>query len=163
MTLRVPLLLSLLLLALSAAPAWAEPIDEMAIQGYLATSDGAALDGPVDVVATIYSDAAGTVVVHTQSLTVDVDRGFFTTTLTAIDLSIFADNAELFLGLAVNGDPEMDLIPIATTPWAGSASHAVTADEAATADYATTAASATTATDANNLPAWAEWPPPTTA
>ena len=116
----------------TATAALAEPVDSMSVQGYLADLSGIPLDGDVDLVANLYSDAAGTNAVHTQTLVVPVDQGFFTAMLTAIDLDIFRDHPELYLGLAVDSDPEMDLLPITTTPWAGAASHAMAADDAAT-------------------------------
>ncbi len=124
-------LFALLALA-TATTASAEPIDSMSIQGYLADLSGIPLDGDVDVIANLYSDAAGTAVVHSQTLVVPVDQGFFTAMLTAIDLDIFRDHPELYLGLAVGTDPEMDLLPVTTTPWAGAASAAMAADDAAT-------------------------------
>ena len=123
---RLSLLLGLLLLMTGSAIAG--PIDSVTLQGYLANAAGESIDGTVDVVATLYADSAGATSVHTQSLSVDVDAGFFTATLTGVDLEAFADNDTLFLGLAVNGDPEMDLIAIATAPWAGAAAHAGDAD-----------------------------------
>jgi len=123
---RLSLLLGLLLLMTGSA--LAGPIDSVTLQGYLANAAGESIDGTVDVVATLYADSAGTTSVHTQSLSVDVDAGFFTATLTGVDLEVFADNDTLFLGLAVDGDPEMDLIAIATAPWAGAAAHAGDAD-----------------------------------
>lgn len=94
-TFRRLALTSFLAAMLGAAPALAEPIDELSIQGYLTDTDDLALDGDVELTGTLYGDAAGTDVVHTETVTVDVDSGFFTLRLSAVDLTAFADRAEL--------------------------------------------------------------------
>jgi len=100
------------------------------IQGQLHDADGTPVDGTLDVAFTLYSDAAGTMVVWSDTISVDFDQGAFTAYLgsgNGLNLALFRDNA-VYLGIAVDGDPELPVFEVASVPYAGYAAHAGSAE-----------------------------------
>ena len=137
----------------TSAPALAAPPSTIPVQGVVA-DDGGPLNGSYQAVFTLYSDAEGATIVWSESQTVAFEVGFFASQLglsEALDLSLFADVAQVYLGVAIDGDDEMDLIPLATAPYAAYAAYADTAETASFADTAETATTADTAGDATTL------------
>lgn len=118
---------------LAAAPALAQVPERMPIQGSLFDAEGLPVDGVVPMDFAVYGDAAGTVLLHRETVDVDVVDGFFTVYLgggsASLDVSAFADHSTAFLGVAVDGEPEMDLLEIATVPYSA---YADVAGDAAT-------------------------------
>jgi hypothetical protein len=98
------------------------------IQGILSDSEGAPLDGNVAVTLALYDAPTDGAVLHTETMTLSVDRGFFTAylgTLNAIDLALFRDVGTIYLGITVGGDPEMTpRLEVGTVPFAAFAQHA---------------------------------------
>jgi hypothetical protein len=132
MLVRAACLASLLLLV--ASPALAASPELLPISGWLADSDGEPLDGDVELIIRLYSSEGATTADFTDTVTVEVDEGFFTAyagTNASLDLALFADYDEIWLGLAVDPDPEMSpRIQLATAPWAAWAEFAGVADDA---------------------------------
>ncbi len=130
------------LVLLNAFAAYAAAPAMLPVQGYLSNA-GTPLDGSVDLTVKLYSTATGGTALYSETQTVDAAQGYFTLYVgntTPVDLAIFRDNGQLFLGLQVNADPEMaPRFRIASTPYAGYA------------EYAGEAALADTALDANAL------------
>ncbi len=94
------------------------------VQGVITDADGAPLDGTVSVAFTVYEDAAGTTSVFTETRDVSFAEGFFAVYLgdqAALDLAQLASLPSAYLGIAVNGDDEMDLIELGTVPFAAAA------------------------------------------
>ena len=115
------------------------------VQGYLVDFNGVALDGSFDLTTAVYDAATAGNQLHTETQTVDIDQGFFTVYLGAtgsgdFDLALFADNEELWLGLAVDQDAELDpRIRMGTSGYAGHAKSSGDADNlggVAATDYA---------------------------
>ncbi|MGM0556328.1 MAG: hypothetical protein ACQEVA_08100 [Myxococcota bacterium] len=112
---------------------------EVPIQAFLADDNGVPVDGTVTVRFGIYDDAVGGNELHNEEVTLDADAGAFTAYITP-DLSIFQDNQELYLGLAVDGGSEMSpRLQMATVPYAavaGTAADAATLDGMSSSDFA---------------------------
>lgn len=120
----LPALLFAGLLSSSSAFAQAPPL--VPVQGVVADDVGP-LEGAYDVQFTLYADSDGTIVVWSEAQTVPFANGFFSAQLGAVepvDLSLFADSPELYLGIAIDGDEEMSLIRVATAPFAAYAAFA---------------------------------------
>lgn len=103
----------------------------MPVQGYLTDSAGVAVDGETSITFALYSvDMAGTPL-FTETQTVLVEDGFFTAYIGdvgTLDLTVFRDNAAVYLGIQVGGDPEMTpRLQMATVPYAAVAQHALSA------------------------------------
>lgn len=145
-------LLATLLLLLPGAALAAPGL--LPVSGWLADSSGVGLQGNVSLTINLYATSSGGTALYTDTVSVDVDAGFFTAyagsgTGGAVDLGLFADEESLWLGLAVDSDPEMTpLLQVATTPWAGFAEYAGVADDAdalggvAASEYVTTSTEA---------------------
>lgn len=123
------LLAILALLALPSLAAAAVP-GFVPVQGILTDSAGDPLDSEVDVTFTLY-DSADTSL-HTETVSVTPEAGFFSVALgdngTALDLTIFRDNAEVELGIQVGTDAEMTpRLQFGSVPYAVSAEWAADA------------------------------------
>jgi hypothetical protein len=129
---RFPLVLALCLLTATAALAEAPSL--LPVSGWLADTDGAPLDGDVDLTIALYADAIGGTALFTDTVTVTVDLGFFVAYAgenAPLDLALFAEEGEFWLGLAVDEEDEMEpRARVATAPWAGWAEYAGLADDA---------------------------------
>ena len=121
----VILLAMLLVLTVSwAARAEAPPF--MPIQGVLTDNAGDPVDGETDMVFTLYDAAGEGTALWTETQTIMVEDGFFTAYLGDIedlDLVLFLDNDELWLGIAVEDDDEMPLVYIGSVAYAGYAEY----------------------------------------
>jgi len=127
-------ILCILVILFTSTTAFAQAPGMIPVQGTLVDATGAPLDGSYLFTLTLYDDAAGTNVVATEAQTVIVSGGYFTAFFGAtgpIDPSTFRDNGDLYLGLAIDSDPEMQpLFTIGTSPWAGYSEYAGEADDA---------------------------------
>lgn len=131
---------------LASSLAYADAPTRIPVQGTLANADGTPVVGDLPVAFTLYGAADGTSPLWSETDTVHFDQGTFTVYLgasTPIDLAIFRDHTGAWLGMAVDGDAEMDLIEVDTVPYAGFAQYAgdagsvggVPGDELLTVDY----------------------------
>ena len=118
---------------------------KLPVQGYLTDSSGVPVDGSVTVDFKIYASATGGSALHDESLSVEADAGAFTAYLgtnDSLDTSIFENNSELYLGIAVDGDSEMSpRLELGSVPYAAVAGNATNAESlggTAASDYLTT-------------------------
>jgi hypothetical protein len=137
MKLRSLILLVILLLAVPSA-ASAEVPGYFPVQAYLTDSSGVPIDGDVDLEFNIYDAATGGAVLFSETQTVQANAGAFTAYLgtnSELDLSLFSDSQDLFLGVTVNnGDELTPRQRLATVPFAARAMSAASADDAKTLD-----------------------------
>lgn len=108
-------------LASAAAPA------RMPVQGTLANTDGTPVVGDLPVVFTLYGAEDGTDAFWAETATVAFNDGTFTVYLgesSTLDLAQFRYHSGVWLGIAVDGDAEMDLIEVDTVPYAAFAQYA---------------------------------------
>ena len=112
----------LLLTALFASTtAFAGP-DVIPLHGNLRDGQGEPIDGTVTVVFTL----EGTTTLWTSTVELEVEQGNFTHYLgdaKPLDLSVFADEPNVFLGITVDGD-ELPLVELGSVAYAGYAQHA---------------------------------------
>ena len=90
-------------------------------QGVLYDSAGDPVEGTLPVVFSLYPDALGGAALWTESQNVTFEAGLFSVflgTTSPLNLSLFQDNSGLYLGIAVDGDMEMALIPFGSVPYA---------------------------------------------
>ncbi len=132
-----PRLLGILgLAALGAAPAYADAPALLPVQGYLTDADGMPLDGDIVFTFSLYHDASEAVPVFTEEQTISVDSGSFSAYIGqgsagsgALDLHIFTESPDMWVGVAVAGDAELPRFQLATVPYAAHAEHAAWSDE----------------------------------
>ena len=106
--------------ALAAAP------ESIPIQGVLTDSAGNPVDTEVAMVFSLYTTEVGGTAIWTESQSVLVEEGFFTAYLgdvTTLDLVLFRDNENLWLGVRVGVDPEMGRVFVGSNPFAGYAEY----------------------------------------
>lgn len=133
---RKLLAIGIVLAAAGAARADAPAL--LPVQGVLTGADGAPVTGDADLQFALYANAVGGTALWTETQTVLVEDGLFTVylgTLEPLDLALFRDHDALFLGVAVDAEPEMDRFEIGSTGFAAFAQYAGTAahaDDAAT-------------------------------
>ena len=89
------------------------------VQGRLTDAAGNPLDGDYQIIFSLYAQYSGGVPLCTQSKSVGVDNGLFSTYISGLGCSI--DGRQLYLGVQVGDDPEMtprlyvDNVPYAWT------------------------------------------------
>ena len=120
-------------LALMAAlPAQAAPDGVIPVQGRLTDADGQVIDETLDVRFALYDAPDAAVPVWEDAFPVTFDRGSFTARLGAdggtLDLALFAGGPEIWLGVTIADDVEMDLVPLGHVPYAAWAERAGDAD-----------------------------------
>ncbi|HOX46030.1 MAG TPA: hypothetical protein PK668_20675 [Myxococcota bacterium] len=110
--------------ALAAAPAY------VPVQGYLTDAEGNPVDGEVSLELRLWDAMIGGAQVFTETQSVLVEQGFFTlylggTGTPALDLAVFRDQDNLFLGIVVNGGAELQpRLSLGSVPYAGFAQYA---------------------------------------
>jgi hypothetical protein len=111
--------------ALIASGAQATVPELVPVQGVLTDGVGDFIDGATDMVFAIYDSETAVSAIYTESHTggdaIDVDEGFFTVylgSITAIDPSVLAAASELWLGVTVGTDAEMNRTQLASVPYA---------------------------------------------
>ena len=123
----IAILTALPFAAIADAPAF------VPMQGYLTDAAGAPVDAEVSFGIALYTSAVGGSAVFTETQTVLVERGAYHLDVGAsqpLDLSLFRDNVELYVGISIDGDAQMSpRLVIGSTPYAGFAQHA---DDSAT-------------------------------
>jgi len=113
-----------LALFLSAAAGAAPPF--IPVQGVLTNSAGLPEAGDVEVDFSIYAGSGGDPALWSETQTVDVKNGLFSVYLgqvNPLDLAMFRDHSELYLGIKVGEDSEMPRIYLGSTPYAGYAEY----------------------------------------
>ncbi len=115
------LILTLGLMALVAGSAVAEPPRILNYQGFLTDSAGDAVNGDVSMTFTLYDQDDNPLWSEIRPV-VDVNEGVFSVDLgedtvgNPLDLAF---DGQYFLGIAVDGDPEMlPLVPLSSVPYA---------------------------------------------
>ncbi len=135
MKLKSLLVVAVLVTVALPATAVAEVPGYFPVQAFLTDSEGIPLDGAVDLDFTIYDAETDGEVVFTESHRLRAEAGAFTAYLgenNELDLSIFSTYDQLFLGVSVDGGPELEPRQrLATVPYAA---HAQSAANAATLD-----------------------------
>lgn len=114
-------------LSLATAMVQAAVTGIVPVQGQLEDSTGLPLDGSIDITFTLYRDAEGSQPVWTDTMSIAFELGTFTARLGSsapLELALFRDEQTLHLGIRVDGDDEMQPIPLGTVPWAAYAHHA---------------------------------------
>jgi hypothetical protein len=104
----------------AAAPAY------IPLQGVLTDENGTPLNESVDIRFTIYDAETGGTALWTEQQSVLVEDGLFTVYLgqdQPLDLSIFRDNGDLWLGTRVGADQEMPTVFLGSAPFSGFAEH----------------------------------------
>lgn len=138
MKLKSLLVVAVLVTFALPATAVAEVPGYFPVQAFLTDAQGIPLDGAVDLEFTIYDAETGGEVVFTESHRLRADAGAFTAYLgenNELDLSIFSAHEQLFLGVSVDGGPELEPRQrLATVPYAAHAQSAANAANAATLD-----------------------------
>ena len=109
-------------------PALAQAPASIPVQGYLTDDEGDPIDDDVDMTFAIYNRAGGGEPFFIETQTVSVDGGYFVAFVgedEVLDLGLFRDNGQLFLGIDVGGEGEMTpRTELGTVPWAGYAEYA---------------------------------------
>jgi len=96
------------------------------VQGVLTDSAGTPIDTSVTTVFSIYASEVGGTALWTETQDVLVEDGLFTAYLgdvTALDLALFRDNGDLWLGIQVGSDAEMARMYLGSGPFAGYAEY----------------------------------------
>jgi len=115
-------------LALSTLPitAGATAPSFIPLQGVLTDENGTPLNESIDIRFTIYDAEIGGTALWAEVQDVLVENGFFTVYLGQVqplDLSLFRDYSELWLGTQVGADPEMPTVYLGSVPFSGFAEH----------------------------------------
>ncbi|MGB0590302.1 MAG: hypothetical protein ACPGU1_11530 [Myxococcota bacterium] len=123
---RTTLLVASLLMVSGLAQA-AVPM-QIPLQGTLRDNAGAPVsEGTFEMTFTLYRDAEGTDSAWTTTREVTVQGGLFRAMLgedTPVDPQLFTAEGSLWLGVAVEAEPELPLRPLASTPYALAAGEA---------------------------------------
>ncbi len=114
--------------------------NHLVVEGVLRDNAGAALDGSFDITYALYADEDAADPLWSEThVGQTVAKGFFQSRLgesQSLAPQLFADNAGMWLGIALAGQPELPRTPLETDPYAfraGIAEVAKTADSADTA------------------------------
>jgi hypothetical protein len=108
-----------------AGPASAVVPDLIPVQGVLTDLGGNPVDGNVNLYLTLYDGEFSPTSLWSESRTgvnqVFVDEGFFTVylgSITPLDFAALLTTPQLWLGIRVGADPEMDRVRLAAVPFA---------------------------------------------
>jgi hypothetical protein len=91
------------------------------VQGVLTDSTGTPIDTSVTAVFSIYTSEVGGTALWTETQSVLVEDGLFTAYMgdvTTLDLTLFRDNGDLWLGIQIDSDAEMDRVLLGSNPFA---------------------------------------------
>jgi hypothetical protein len=119
--LTIGLVLAATGIARADAPAY------MPLQGTLAHRGGDPVDGDTPMRFALYTSNVGGTELWNETQTVLVEQGRFTAFLgdaTPLDLALFRDHGSVYLGIAVDGDAEMNRFQVASTGFAAFAQYA---------------------------------------
>jgi hypothetical protein len=129
------------LLALAARPALAESPALLPVQGYLTDTEGEPILGDIDFAFALYANATSSEPLYAEVQSVSLDEGAFAayvgngvTADGALDLALFHDTGEVWIGITVGGGPEMSRLQLGAVPYAAHADYCDVADLALDAD-----------------------------
>ena len=92
---------------------------EIAIQGSLRAPSGTPVDGQYAVAVRLYADASGGSPIFTQDFAgVKVESGVFSVGLVGVIPTLLAGTASPFVGVAVQGEPELPRVRLGAVPYA---------------------------------------------
>lgn len=120
-TLRRLLPAAFLSAAASSGPALAEPPAVLPLTGFLTDAGGLPIDGPTALRLSLYPAQAATQPLFAEEQEVDVDSGHLVAYVGAaepLDPALVSGAADLWLGIAVEDDPEMQRIRLGSVPYA---------------------------------------------
>lgn len=92
------------------------------VQGLLEDSDGNPVSGELSMHFALYDSEVGGNMIWYETQNVHVDDGFFVVYLgevERIDLEVFRDYNELWFGIQVESDEEMERVFFGTVPYSG--------------------------------------------
>ncbi|MEC7521622.1 MAG: hypothetical protein VYE22_17205 [Myxococcota bacterium] len=122
--------------ALSASPALAQAPTVLPMQGFLTDGDGTPIDGGTSLEINLYDGDVSATVLYGESQTVMVDQGHFTAyvgdgtpSAGPLDLAIFRDNADVWVGITIDGGTELPRFQLGSVPYAGLAQYAANAQQ----------------------------------
>lgn len=96
--------------------------DVVPIEGMLADANGDPIDGLVDITFALYgAETGGTPLWSDDFLDVDVSMGLFSVYLgtgAALNFTTLLGHPELWVGMTVEADPEMNRVPLYSVPFA---------------------------------------------
>ena len=118
--LAASILLTVPWLTRAAAPSY------LPVQGFITDADGSPVNGATSFTFSIYDNEAGGEPLWTETLSSLVEEGVFTVYLgevESIDMVMFRDYSDLWLGVQVAGDDEMPLVYLGSTPFSGYAEY----------------------------------------
>lgn len=117
---------------LFASTAFAQAPPYVPMQGFLTDAEGTPLDGQHAIEVNLYAASTGGEALFTDQQMIDVEEGYFTFYIgrgDLLDLSLFPSNAELFVGVSIDDDDELQpRTELATAPYAAFAQYAATVD-----------------------------------
>src|SRR5688572_24134034 len=127
-------------LAALSLPAVAQAAAPLAVPvtGFLTDPDGAPVEGDVSMRLRLYTSPGGTSAEFDETQTVTVNGGHFTVYLNAANdeetfLELYRENTLLWLGIAVETNPEMTpRLQLATSPYAAWSEYSSWASDAET-------------------------------
>ena len=129
---RISIVCMALALILSMGTAFAAAPALIPLQGVLTDTEGEAIEGDVLVTFALYTQLDATESLWTESQTLTLTKGAFAAYLgnsEYIDPVLFKDNNDLWLGITVSGDSEMDRIYMGSVPFAQYAEYAANVPE----------------------------------
>lgn len=115
---------------LFTSPVLAQVPPLIPVEGVATDANGVGLEGAHAFSFSLYAEEFGGTVLWAETQNVALVDGFFVTHLGAVeplDMTIFQANEVVYLGIAVDQEPEMERIQLATAPYAG---HAQTCGDA---------------------------------
>ncbi|MBT9557384.1 MAG: hypothetical protein IV100_15195 [Myxococcales bacterium] len=96
--------------------------NQLLVEGIMKDGQGALLSGTFDVTFALYTTETGGTAIYTEAhLGTVVEGGLFQERLgktTALQATLFAQNANLWLGVKLSGQPELPRTPLETNPFA---------------------------------------------
>jgi hypothetical protein len=97
-------------------------------EGFVTHSDNSVVNGATDLIFSLYNVETGGTALYQETQTVDVRFGNVSTEIgmvTPLDLSLFRDNTDLYVGVTVEEEPESSpRLRLAARPYAASAAYA---------------------------------------
>ena len=141
--------------ALIASGAQATVPELIPVQGVLTDGDGEFVDGATSMTFAIYNASDASSSIWTETQTVDVGEGFFTAYLgstTALVVADLVSPSELWLGVTVESDDEMDRVQMAAVPFAIEAQRCQQVGNLTESDIFSTETDLTTLLDDNYAP-----------
>jgi hypothetical protein len=97
-------------------------------EGFVTHEDGSVVNGDAELTFSLYVEERGGTALYQETQTLKVRFGQVSTEIgivSPLDLSLFRDNTDLYLGVTVNNEPELSpRLRLTGTPYAASAAYA---------------------------------------